>query len=831
MSSTVVRTTVNEIIKPEDIETSKPIHQEDSNTENSNNEQIDGKRREIKDQLQSVNAENNDHEAGHENKRSDAREKEEKSGANDAEERDKNAKLDAENNKESHDSKTEIETHTEQTTASAEPTPKTSPFDTLARRVKLYTLSEDKWIDCGTGYCSGKVFPNPHIHVINELNPEEILLDSAIQGATQYQRQQDTLIVWTNEDGMDYALSFQEYDSCLELCDFLTKIQTNKIAPNISLVAVIQSGDGEITEMIAGPIPELPVPNSDNLADILDILTINKFRNNLITGILSDNGEWMRQLTHVFQECEEKHRLLNIYCLTDIIKTLIYFNEIDIFELIVSEDFIYSIVGILEYEPEFPGMKLNWREFLTDKVQVKQVIAFENAEIKAEIRKCFVLKFLKDAVLARLLDDSGFNCLSTMIQNKESKVLEFIQSDEKFLDDLFALYPIQGDKALKSDGIKLIHEFVSTSKSSQQYQRSEFFKCLVDKGLMAMIKYSMDGDDKSGERGDGEKSLVQDRILMTEVIVTIIEHDISIFKSVHEEVLLSILINILVKEHNVGLKTQAFEAIKLLLDPYSTLDPDAERPRREDGEGVAQSPGAVDGLFLAHFYRQSAHELFQPIISLLDDSCVLDHHNRLTLVTLEYLCELLSFISKFHDGVYSRPFILHTHVLRGVARMISDERFKFQLRLSAIRCLRTIVISNDGFYTDYIIENNILAGFMHVVHATSHCDNLVSSTCLHFLNAMLENASLSYVQPIIDHLVSRYSDVLAANLVGVKMLQLRRPLAAALPKGTGLGSKRGVPDGSENDGGDANSRSATGRGLESRSGEAEGTGAEKKKKV
>lgn len=36
----------------------------------------------------------------------------------------------------------------------------------------------------------------------------------------------DTLIVWTEPDGVDYALSFQDPDGCMELWNFILEVQS-----------------------------------------------------------------------------------------------------------------------------------------------------------------------------------------------------------------------------------------------------------------------------------------------------------------------------------------------------------------------------------------------------------------------------------------------------------------------------------------------------------------------------------------------------------------------------------------------------------------------------
>lgn len=135
------------------------------------------------------------------------------------------------------------------------------------RRVKLYMLEGEAWDDKGTGYCAGVYdegsddalivvrkedkceslgavsdeLPDdadvdelegkrdaavPYMVVVSEtLDTDDILLQSKVVKEDVYQRQQDTLVVWTEPSGLDLALSFQELDGCNEVWDFLTEVQ------------------------------------------------------------------------------------------------------------------------------------------------------------------------------------------------------------------------------------------------------------------------------------------------------------------------------------------------------------------------------------------------------------------------------------------------------------------------------------------------------------------------------------------------------------------------------------------------------------------------------
>lgn len=53
-----------------------------------------------------------------------------------------------------------------------------------------------------------------------------LLLESKIQPDTAYQKQQDTLIVWSEGDNFDLALSFQEKAGCDEIWEKICHVSS-----------------------------------------------------------------------------------------------------------------------------------------------------------------------------------------------------------------------------------------------------------------------------------------------------------------------------------------------------------------------------------------------------------------------------------------------------------------------------------------------------------------------------------------------------------------------------------------------------------------------------
>ena len=92
---------------------------------------------------------------------------------------------------------------------------------------KVYKLVGTRWTDRGTAFCSGEFDESAEEAklIARSEATAEVLLNTTIRASDVYQRQQETLIVWTEPDGIDYALSFQDPEGCGEVWNFIQEVQ------------------------------------------------------------------------------------------------------------------------------------------------------------------------------------------------------------------------------------------------------------------------------------------------------------------------------------------------------------------------------------------------------------------------------------------------------------------------------------------------------------------------------------------------------------------------------------------------------------------------------
>ncbi|KAK8372738.1 hypothetical protein O3P69_017411 [Scylla paramamosain] len=131
------------------------------------------------------------------------------------------------------------------------------------RRVKLYALNADRqWDDRGTGHVTSAYVERLKgmSLLVRAESDGSLLLESRIQADTAYQKQQGTLIVWSEGENFDLALSFQEKAGCDEIWEKICQISRSTSSLNIS--DILTPLAPPLAHKIDRPSLYLPTPSS-----------------------------------------------------------------------------------------------------------------------------------------------------------------------------------------------------------------------------------------------------------------------------------------------------------------------------------------------------------------------------------------------------------------------------------------------------------------------------------------------------------------------------------------------------------------------------------------
>ncbi|CAG5121155.1 unnamed protein product [Candidula unifasciata] len=586
------------------------------------------------------------------------------------------------------------------------------------RRVKLYMLNEDRqWDDRGTGHVSSAYVERLRgmsLQVRSETDGS-ILLESKIQQDTAYQKQQETLIVWSEADNYDLALSFQEKAGCDEIWEKICQVQGKDPSVDITQDVVEESEDERFDDMPdAAPPIELPPCETSKLEEIAELFSSvlpSPIRREKLAVAIEAEG-YIRKLVDLFHMCEDLENIEGLHHLYEIFKSIFLLNKNALFEIMFSDDIIFDIIGVLEYDPSSPTPTRH-REYLRNTAKFKEVVPMTNSELETKIHQTYRVQYIQDVILPvpSVFEENMLSSLSSFIFFNKVEIVSMIQDDVKFLTTLFAqLTGEETDDNHRRDLVLFLKEFCTFSQTLQQPNRESFYKTLSNLGILTSIEIILGLDDEKMKLAaidifsyivEFSPSMVRDFILHESISVD------------DEDLLINLVIEQMVNDTDpeLGGAVQLIGILRLLLDPENMM---ATASKTEKSE------------FLSFFYKHSMHVLAAPLfVNTTDNKPSRDDYQTAQLLSL--ILELLTFCVEHHT-YHIKNYVITKDVLRRVLVLLKS-RHSF-LVLCALRFCRKIVGLKEEFYNRYIIKENLFRPVVDAFLANGDRYNLINSAMI-----------------------------------------------------------------------------------------------------
>lgn len=520
-------------------------------------------------------------------------------------------------------------------------------------------------------------------------------------------------------------------------------------------------------------LPEASLGNLPEIESQMRVLsTTAAGRDALTKFVLNEN--YIGKLIPLVEQAEDFESLNDLHRLCNIMKIIILLTDTSIIEHAVSDECVMGVVGALEYDPDFPSHKANHRQWLIDDSRYKEVVKIEDLNILRKVHQTYRLQYLKDVVLARILDDNTFSVLNSLIFFNQVDIVQHIQANQQFLGDLFDIFKLPNqDPRRKKNAVLFIQQCCAVAKNLQPPARQTLYNNLLSHGLLQVINFGLRHND------------VAVRVGATDILVSMIDHDPqmirrTIYHQIQEKQppLTDSLVDLLLIEVDLGVKSQISDTLKVLLDQGPPVQPEVFA--KANGEHAVRlqprmpTADPQQEQFLDIFYDQSAVKMFQPLVSLKDRANVDLTVHQASMFT--YLIEILGFFIRQHQ-TRSKFFVLNNDIVKRVAQLLEcQEKFlklgktewpcaagPFPLlfllltnTLVAIRFLRQLINLQDEFYIKHISEKNVLGPILDVLIGSMHRDNLLSSACLEFFEFIKKEA----IKELIKHAVENYRDKL-----------------------------------------------------------------------
>ncbi|KAG9471033.1 serine/threonine-protein phosphatase 4 regulatory subunit 3B isoform X1 [Eleutherodactylus coqui] len=627
------------------------------------------------------------------------------------------------------------------------------------RRVKVYTLNEERqWDDRGTGHVSSTYvdrLKGMSLLVRAEADGS-LLLESKINPNTAYQKQQDTLIVWSEAENYDLALSFQEKAGCDEIWEKICQVQGKDPSVEVTQDPIDESEEERFEEMPdTSSLIDLPTCELSKLEEIADLVTSvlsSPIRREKLALALENEG-YIKKLLQLFQTCENMDNAEGLHHLYEIIRGILFLNKATLFEVMFSDECIMDVVGCLEYDPALAQPKRH-REFLTKTAKFKEVIPITDSELRQKIHQTYRVQYIQDVILPTpsVFEDNFLSTLTSFIFFNKVEIVSMLQEDEKFLSEVFAQLTDEAtDDDKRRELVNFFKEFCAFSQTLQPQNRDAFFKTLANLGILPALEIVMGMDD------------LQVRAAATDIFSYLVEFSPSMVREfVMQEAQQSdddiLLINVVIEQMicdtdpELGGAVQLMGLLRTLIDPENMLATANVRTCKWKTEKSE---------FLNFFYNHCMQVLTAPLLANTSEdkpdkdsslgptnSSTICPDNYQTAQLLALILELLTFCVEHHT-YHIKNYIMNKDLLRRVL-ILMNSKHTF-LALCALRFMRRIIGLKDEFYNRYIIKGNLFEPVINALVDNGTRYNLLNSAIIELFEFIRVEDIKSLTAHIVDN--------------------------------------------------------------------------------
>jgi len=307
---------------------------------------------------------------------------------------------------------------------------------------------------------------------------------------------QETLIVWSEGDHYDLALSFQEKAGCDEIWAKICQVQGKD--PSVDITQEVAEEDEDRFED-AAPDVELPPCETDHLDSINELIHScipYPFKREKLASAF-EKEEYISKLLSLFKVLEASQNTKALHKLYDIFKNIFLLNQNNLFEAMLSEEALFDVLGVFEYDPSQTSPKRH-REYVKSVSRFKEVIPLGNQKLVNKIHQTYRVQYIQDVVLPTpsVFEDNMISTLSSFIFFNKVEIVSLIQEDDRFLRTLFEQIKDDSTSGFRRrDLVLFLKEFCTFSQTLQPQNRDNFFKALSNLGVLQALEVILASDD------------------------------------------------------------------------------------------------------------------------------------------------------------------------------------------------------------------------------------------------------------------------------------------------------------------------------------------------
>ncbi|KAE8685769.1 putative protein translocase [Hibiscus syriacus] len=530
--------------------------------------------------------------------------------------------------------------------------------------------------------------------------------------------------------------------------------------------------NGETFHSMNSELRELPAVELSTLPIILKTVTESGIADQMrLTELILNDQDFFQKLMELFRICKDLENMDDLHMIFKIVKGIILLNSSQIFEKMFGDELLMDIIGSLEYDPDVP--RVHHRNFLTDHVIFKEAVSIKNSMVRSKIHQTYRVGYLKDVVLARVLDEATVASLNSIIHSNNAiqknpstsslclgayscAVGVSCSSEFTTSENLLTVYT--SDFILFSRGhqvpsLELEQSHHSLSKSLQMVQQLQLFRDLIKEGIFEIITDALQTQDKK---------LV---LTGTDILILFLNQDPDLLHSyvvLPEGIpLLGLLVKGMITDFGDDMHCQFLEILRSLLDSFALSG--AQRDTIIDIFYEKHLGQLIDVLILS-----CPDEVGQSTSNLASSTKRVESQNSTKPEILLNICELLCFCVVHHPYRIKCNFLLDNVIDKVL--LLTRRREKY-LVVAAVRFVRTVLSRRDEHLINHFVKKNLLKPVVDAFVANGNRYNVLNSAVLELFEYILKENLKLLVKYLVDSFWDQF--VKFENLASIHSLKVK----------------------------------------------------------
>ncbi len=200
---------------------------------------------------------------------------------------------------------------------------------------------------------------------------------------------------------------------------------------DITQEVVEESEDDRFEDMPdAAPRIELPACDLSKLEEIAELFAQcapSLMKREKLTEAIESEG-YIQKLLDLFHMCEDLENVDGLHHLYEIFKNIFMLNKNALFEIMFTEDAIFDVIGVMEYDPAL-SERAKHREFLKSTARFKEVIPLNNKDLIQKIHQTYRVQYILDVILPTpsVFEENNYSTLNTFIFFNKVEIVGVLQ--------------------------------------------------------------------------------------------------------------------------------------------------------------------------------------------------------------------------------------------------------------------------------------------------------------------------------------------------------------------------------------------------------------------